>query len=99
MRIEVVGKHMAVTDAIREYAQTKAAKLVKFLDLTQQIRVFVEQGKHNEFQVELVVDVEKHDDFVAHAAASDLYAAIDLAVDKAKTQLTAFKEKLKQPKR
>lgn len=99
MRIEVVGKHMTVTDAIRRYAESKASKLVKFLDLTQQINVFLEEHKRNEFRVELVVDVAKHDDFVATAKAQDLYAAIDLAVDKAARQLTDFKERLKQGKR
>ena len=48
---------------------------------------------------ELVVDVEKHDNFVAHARDEDLYAAIDLVIDKAARQLTDFKERLKMGKR
>ena len=99
MRIEVVGRHMVVTEPMSQYAQSKAGKLVKYFDGTQQINVFLEQLKHGEFHVEIVVDVEKHDDFIAHANAPDLYAAIDLAVDKASRQLTDFKERLKQGKR
>ncbi|MBX3359239.1 MAG: ribosome-associated translation inhibitor RaiA [Phycisphaeraceae bacterium] len=99
MRIDVIGKHLEVTDAISAYAQSKAAKLTKFLDLTQLVTVYVEQNKHGEFHVEVVVDVEKHDDLVANAAAEDLYAAIDLCVDKAARQVTDFKERLKQGKR
>ncbi|HMN41463.1 MAG TPA: ribosome-associated translation inhibitor RaiA [Phycisphaerales bacterium] len=97
MRIDVVGKHIDITPAILEYAQKKADKLTKFFDGTQQIRVLVEspQGKKGEIHVEVVVDVEKHQDFIANATGPDLYAAIDTAVDKAARQVRDFKEKLK----
>ena len=32
MRIEVVGRHMAITDAIRQHAEEKAEKLTRFFD-------------------------------------------------------------------
>src|SRR5690606_12724954 len=62
MRIDVVGKRMEVTDAIREYAETKLGKLLRFFDGTQQISVVIEEMKHKEFAVEVVVDVVKHED-------------------------------------
>lgn len=100
MRVDVVGKQIDVTDAIREYAETKAEKLVRYFDGTQLVTVVLdEQTKHKEFFVEVVVDVEKHDNFVAHARHGDLYACIDQAMDKAQRQLHDFKEKLKQNKR
>ena len=97
MRIDVVGKHIEVTPAIQEYAQKKAEKLTKVFDGTQLIQVYVEapQGKKGEFNVEIVVDVVKHDDFVAKAVGPDLYAAIDTAVDKALRQIRDFKDKLR----
>jgi putative sigma-54 modulation protein len=95
MRIDVVGKHMEVTDAIREYAETKMEKLLRFFDGTQHISVVIEEVKHREFAVEVVVDVVKHDDLVAHARDDDLYAAIDLAADKAERQIRDYKEKLR----
>ncbi|MBL8764988.1 MAG: ribosome-associated translation inhibitor RaiA [Phycisphaerae bacterium] len=99
MRIEVVGKHMDITDGIRAHAQAKVGKLTRYYDHVQQITVRVQAGKKGEFEAEIVVDVEHHDDFVARETATDLYAAIDLATDKAARQLTDFKEKLKQGKR
>ena len=97
MRIDVVGKHIEITPAIQEYAQKKSEKLTKLFDGTQQIRVLLEspQGKKGEFHVEVVVDVVKHEDFVANATGPDLYAAIDTAVDKAARQVRDFKEKLR----
>jgi len=95
MRIDVVGKHLQITDAITQYATTKAEKLLKFFDGTQQITVVCEQLPHAKFAVEVRVDVVKHEDFIAHAETEDLYSAIDLAVDKVGRQVRDFKEKLK----
>jgi putative sigma-54 modulation protein len=97
MRIDVIGKHIEVTPAIQEYAQKKAEKLTKIFDGTQQIHIYVEspQGKKSEFHVEVVVDVVKHDDFVAKAIDPDLYVAIDTAVEKAQRQIRDFKDKLR----
>lgn len=97
MRIDVVGKHIEVTPAIHEYASKKAEKLTKIFDGTQLIKVCLEspQGKKNEFNVEVVVDVVKHDDFIANAVEPDLYAAIDGAVDKAMRQIRDYKDKLR----
>ncbi|GAB5496577.1 MAG: ribosome-associated translation inhibitor RaiA [Phycisphaerales bacterium] len=95
MRVDVVGLKFDVTDAIREYAENKADKLTRYFDGTQLITVrLAEQDRHT-FNVEIVADVEKHDDFVATASGDDLYLAIDAAVQKMSRQLTDFKEKLK----
>lgn len=95
MRIDVVGKHLQITDAIKNYASTKAEKLVKLFDGTQQITIVCEQLPHHKFAVEVRVDVEKHNDFISHADTDDLYAAIDLAIDKSQRQIRDFKEQLK----
>lgn len=98
MRIDVVGKGIEVTDALRKYAENKAAKLGKF-DWVQQITVTmlkVKLNHHDSFEAELVVDVERHDDFVSHSKSDDLYAAIDLVVDKGERQLKEWKDQVKQ---
>jgi len=102
MRIEVIGRNLEITDPIRRHAESKAEKLPKFFDGVQLItfRITREDHQHSgSFGVELVVDVEKHDDFVCHASAEDLYGAIDAAIQKSSRQLTDFKEKLKLGKR
>lgn len=98
MRIDVVGKHIEITPAIQSYAEAKAEKVLKVFDGTQQIRVYLEspQGKANTFHVEVAVDVVKHQDFIANAIESDLYAAIDVAMDKAARQVRDYKEKLRK---
>ena len=98
MRIDVVGRHIEVTDAIREHADTKLSKLPRYFDGTQQITLTIsKQSSHgrDEFETELVVDVEKHDNFVSRVRGDDLYGLIDQVTQKATRQLTDFKEKLK----
>jgi len=100
MRVDVVGRQFEITDAIRSHAETKIEKLTRYFDGTQLITCTISRpDQHHLFRVELVVDVEKHDEFVCHADDEDLYAAIDKAVAKSQRQLTDYKEKLKQSKR
>lgn len=102
MRIDVIGKHLDVTDPIRAYCEQKAAKLTKYFDGIQMITVRLEEATHKttkSFHCEVVVDVVKHDDFVANATGPDLYACVDLAIEKAQRQIHDFKERLKGGKR
>lgn len=101
MRVEVIGQNFDVTDAIREYARTKTERLSRFFDGLQQVTVRVSKVSHksaSEYEVELILDVEKHADFVSHATAADPYAGIDLVTEKGERQLRDFKEKLKDNK-
>ena len=100
MRIEISSKHLELTPAIRDYAQTKCEKITKFYDGLQEIVVVISQpsARGESFDVEVRADVEKHSDFVAKVNASDLYEGIDLATDKLARQLAEFKERLKNGK-
>lgn len=98
MRIDVIGRNVEITPAIRSYCEQKAPKLLKFFDGVQMITFNISNTDHGqtaEFDVELVVDVVKHDDFVSHSRGRDLYGAVDAVVDKGVRQLTEFKEKLR----
>ncbi|HZW09912.1 MAG TPA: ribosome-associated translation inhibitor RaiA [Phycisphaerales bacterium] len=102
MRIDVVGRNLEITPAIQQYAESKAERLPRYFDgvlLTTVTLTKEDHQKHGSFGVEFVIDVEKHETFVAKAADEDLYAAIDQALAKAQRQLHDFKEKLKQGKR
>lgn len=98
MRIEVVGRNFEITDPIRTHAESKVGKLSHYLDLIQQMTLTIRPEhahQSREFTAELVIDVEKHADFVSHATGADVYALIDTVVDKGARQLKDFKEQLK----
>ncbi|CAN5745642.1 hypothetical protein BH11PLA1_BH11PLA1_07270 [soil metagenome] len=99
MRIDVVGKHLEITPAIKAHAEAKAATLSTHYDGLQLVTIRCEQEPHHKgFHVEIVADVEKHDDFVGNDSHADLYSAIDGATKKVVRQLTDFKERLKTGK-
>lgn len=99
MRIEVTGKHIDLTPAIVQYAEQKCGKLTRYYDGVQEIAVVIEEGKHNEFTVELRCEVVAHEDFVVKQNSEDVYKCIDLAVDRMERPLTEFKERLKNGKK
>jgi putative sigma-54 modulation protein len=97
MRIEVIGRNVEVTDAMRQYGESKAQKLTKYYSGLQQVTITILRESSQasaSFDAELVLDVEKHKDFVSHASAADAYAAIDLVCEKGERQLRDFKERL-----
>ncbi len=102
MRIDVVGRHLQISDDVRAYAEHKARKLTRFSDQIQQITVNLDGQDHHhsgEVEAELVIDVEHHDDFVARAREREPRAAIDAVIQKGVRLMTDFNEKLKTEKR
>jgi putative sigma-54 modulation protein len=102
MRINVVGRNIEVTEAIRTHAEGKAQKLLKYLDLVQEITVTVSKADHHKrggFEAELIICVQHHEDFVVKGQHEDLYAAIDEAVHKGSREVSEYKERLKGEKR
>ncbi len=97
MQVTITARHTELTPPIEEYARKKAEKLVKFFDRTQQIEVIIEKIK-NSYRVEYIVDVEKHDPFVATSENDDLYACIDQCADRAVRLLKDHKSKLRDNK-
>jgi putative sigma-54 modulation protein len=102
MRIDVIGRNLAITDAIREHAEGKCEKLLKYFDGVQQITLRVSKEDHQQhgtYAAELVVEVVRHEDFVSTSMGDDLYVVIDQVAQKGVRQLTDYKEKLRDTHR
>lgn len=97
MRINVIGRHFEITEPIRIHAESKAAKLESYKDILQQIDILIwkENDAIEDYTVEITVDVERHEDFIAKTNGPDLYNTIDEVVHKADRQLRDHREKLK----
>jgi putative sigma-54 modulation protein len=98
MDIIVTGKHLEVTEAIRNYASTKVSKLPRYYDRIRTVDVVIDKHDHRRQDVEMIVHVDHHDPFLARVNGDDLYACIDQAVDKLERQLTEHKDKLRNRK-
>lgn len=97
MQIKLSSKHMQLTPAIEQYATKKIEKFPKFFDRILLVEVVVDKSK-NGYRVEIRADVEHHDDFVATSEDTDLYACIDMGVDRAIRQLKDHKSRIRDNK-
>ncbi len=97
MQINISSKHMELTPAIESYAHKKVEKLSRYFDRILQINVVIDKTK-NGYTTEIIIDVEHHDSFVANCNHEDLYACIDLGIDRATRQLKDHKSKLRDNK-
>ena len=97
MQINVKGKHLEITEAIDAYVRKKCERLTRYFDKVQSIDCVIEK-EPNTYHVEFIVDVEHHEDFIVNYRDADLYAAIDLAVDREARQLSDHKQRTRDHK-
>src|SRR5438552_13868801 len=77
--ITLSSRHMDVTPPLKEYANQKANKLLKYYDRIQEIEVIFDAGK-DRLRVEMIVNAEHKNMFIAHHDGADAYAAVDECV-------------------
>jgi len=94
VNINVTGRHVDVTPALRDYALEKVQKLVHFFPrLTWgHVTMRIEGESH---VVEILISAPRGVTLVGEEAAGNMYAAIDLVLDKLGRQLKRHKEKMK----
>ncbi|HWB18673.1 MAG TPA: ribosome-associated translation inhibitor RaiA [Phycisphaerales bacterium] len=97
MQTKISSKHLDITPAIEQYAVKKAEKLSRFFDRIQQIDVVIDKSR-NGYTLEILTDVEHHEPFVARSEHEDLYACIDLGIDRAVRLLKDHKSKVRDHK-
>ena len=92
-RIDVVGRHVLVTDAMKQYAIDKVSKIERFsshiLDVV--IRMDIQKLEH---RVDIIIMVD-HVKITSSASTGDMYASVDKAVDKLQAQLMKYRKKLR----
>ena len=97
MQIAVTFRHMESSEAVRNYVEEKLARVKKYVEepIDSQVVLSVQKKIYHRAEVTMVAkgltmkSVEEKD---------DMYAAIDLMVDKIERQLKRYKEKLKRHK-
>jgi len=94
---QFAGRNLEITDAMRQYTEDKLAKLNRFSDqiVDASVTMSHEPKRHaaNPNKVEVQVNVPGGI-IRAEERAADMYAAIDLVVEKLERQLKRFKGRL-----
>ncbi len=95
MNLIITGRHMSVTDAMKAYATEKLTRLERYNDMIHEVEVVlnIEGDRH---VAEMICHAKAGGNRVfGKAEHSDMYAAIDLLVEKMERQLKTHKEKVK----
>jgi putative sigma-54 modulation protein len=96
MDITVTFRHLESTDALRDYAREKVSRIKKYVGTPADVAVVLSLEKHRH-QAEITLNTNGVT-VNARDVTEDMYAAIDLAVDKLERQVKKHKEKLKDHK-
>lgn len=94
MKYNIRGENVEVTNAIREYVEKKIGKLERYFDTPPTSDVNVNISVYNEEQqIEVTIPMTN---LLLRAEEQhlDLYAAIDLVVDKLERQIRKYKTKV-----
>lgn len=94
MKYNIRGENVEVTNAIREYVERKIGKLERYFDTPPTSDVNVNISVYNEEQqIEVTIPMTN---LLLRAEEQhlDLYAAIDLVVDKLERQIRKYKTKV-----
>ncbi|MCC5880473.1 MAG: ribosome hibernation promoting factor [Idiomarina sp.] len=94
MQINLTGHHVDITDALREYVDTKFAKLERHFDHITNVHVILNVEKLTQ-KAEATVHLSGAEVF-ATSEHQDMYAAIDGLIDKLDRQVVKHKEKIKR---
>ena len=93
MQLSITGRHIHLTDALRDYVTAKLTRLERHYDHITNVQVVLAVDKAEQ-SAEAIVHAGLHHEIFADAAATDMYAAIDALSTKLDRQLIKHKEKL-----
>lgn len=96
MEFQFVGQNMDLSDSLKSYARKRVSKLEKFFPERedQEIHTRVKLKVESERQI---ADIQVNGDgefFEGTASSPDMYASIDLSVDKLGSQLRKYHDKM-----
>jgi len=96
-KIETVARNMRLTDNVREYVEKKAAKLERYLQEIDEIRVELSHIKSARSALDRqVAQITVHGKgFILRSEerADDIHAAFDVALEKVQRQIDRYKGK------
>jgi putative sigma-54 modulation protein len=91
MNLQLTGRHLEITDALRDYTTAKLGRITRHFDHVLDARVTLSVEKLSR-KAEVTLHVPGRD-FFCISEDPDMYAAIDALVDKLDRMVVEHKEK------
>ncbi|MDD4854998.1 MAG: ribosome-associated translation inhibitor RaiA [Sulfuricurvum sp.] len=99
MNISLVGRHIELSDAIKDHLMHSIDTLTKFhLDLISVNAIASMNERKKGVTIEFTINVAGNNTIVITQRDNDLYAAIDIAIDRAQKALRRLHERLNDHK-
>jgi len=97
MNIIIRGKHIEVTDALKDYVTKRVGKLEKYSDEFQDVQVtlLVERGRH---RVEVTAPINGII-LRGEEETGDMYSSIDLVLEKLERQIEKYRTRINKRNR
>jgi putative sigma-54 modulation protein len=90
--IQITGRHIEVTDSMKDYAMEKLSKIERFMNRIIDVAVIVDIQKLDH-RVEMILKAGNLK-LTSSASSTDMYASIDKAVNKLEHQILRYKSKM-----
>ncbi len=96
MQLSVTFRHMDPSDALKAYVQERTTRLTKYIDkpLDAQVTLSVQKFRQT---ADVVINANGIR-IAGQEAHEDMYAAVDLVMDKIERQVKKYKERIRQHK-
>lgn len=96
MQVSVTFRHMEPSEALKNYVQERTSKLTKYIDrpLESQVILSVHKFRHI---VDIIINVDGLR-IAGQEEHEDMYAAIDLVMDKIERQVKKYRDKIRKHK-
>ncbi len=94
MQVRITGRNIQLTEAMKNYVDKKIKRLEKYLDEPINIQVILNVEKFR--QIAEVNISSKSGSFYGSEESHDIYASIDMVMDKLEEQVRRRKEKIQQ---
>lgn len=98
MQFNIRGENIEITEALSEYVKKRVSKLNKYFDGGLDAIVHVKMSVYRTHKIEVTIPLT---DVILRAEENkeDMYAAIDLVVDKLERQIRKYKTRLNRKSR
>jgi len=100
MRYNIRGENIEITEAIRDYVEKKVGKIERYFNASMDCNVYANIRTYHNSKSKIEVTIPmKHITLRAEERNDDLYAGIDLVVDKLERQIRKHKTKVNRKMR
>lgn len=93
MQVHITGRHVEITDAIRDHIYAKVERCLSGLSRIHEVQVVLELQKRTH-TAEVIVKGKDHIHVEAEEKSENMYTSIDQAVEKVERQLRKLREKV-----